>query len=170
MFFKHRGFLYAEGMWYNGSKGGVTMEQTVFMNMCMACDGSRILLQNRVKKYWPGVCFPGGHVEPGEAFTDAVIREVWEETGLKISQPELCGIKQWSDDGIRHVVLLYRTTSFTGALHGSEEGQVFWAERADLEKYPLATGFAEDLVVFESDDVNEIFFTGEEGNRNREYR
>lgn len=37
--------------------------------------------------------FLGGHVEKGESFTDAVIREVFEETGLNISCPVLCGIK-----------------------------------------------------------------------------
>jgi 8-oxo-dGTP diphosphatase len=41
---------------------------------------------------WPGVAFPGGHVEKGESFTDTVIREVQEETGLTISSPRLCGI------------------------------------------------------------------------------
>ena len=32
----------------------------------------------------------------GESFTDAVIREVQEETGLHIRSPQLCGIKDLS--------------------------------------------------------------------------
>ena len=46
-------------------------------------------------------------MEKGESFTDAVIREVFEETGLRISSPVLCGIKDWSnDDGSRYMVFI----------------------------------------------------------------
>ena len=50
------------------------IEKTELTVMCMICDGTKILVQDRVNKDWPGVTFPGGHVEAGEAFTDAVRR------------------------------------------------------------------------------------------------
>ena len=83
-------------------------EPVELMNMCVLRRGSKVLVQDRTDPNWPGVAFPGGHVEKGESFTDAVIREVQEETGLTISSPRLCGIKDWCEDGVRHVVLLYR--------------------------------------------------------------
>ena len=68
-------------------------ETVEFTNMCMVYDGDKVLVQDRVKGSWTGIAFPGGHVEQGEPFTDAVIREVYEETGLQIASPQLCGIK-----------------------------------------------------------------------------
>ncbi|MBQ7431883.1 MAG: DUF3427 domain-containing protein [Lachnospiraceae bacterium] len=43
--------------------------------LCLIQDGDKILLQNRVKKDWKGYTLPGGHVEHGESFVDAVKRE-----------------------------------------------------------------------------------------------
>ena len=41
--------------------------------LCLIADGDRMLLQNRTKNDWQGYTLPGGHVEPGESFVDAVI-------------------------------------------------------------------------------------------------
>ena len=53
-------------------------EIVTITNMCMICDGDKVLVQNKVNCDWAGITFPGGHVEKGESFTDAVIREVLE--------------------------------------------------------------------------------------------
>ena len=44
--------------------------------VCLLEDGGRVLLQNRKKEDWHGWALPGGHVEPGESFVDAAIREM----------------------------------------------------------------------------------------------
>lgn len=95
--------------------------------MCMISDGrGNVLVQDRHAADWPGITFPGGHVEPGESFTASVIREVQEETGLTIEHPKLCGIKQFqTEQDARYVVLLYRANQFTGTLTSSDEGEVF---------------------------------------------
>mgnify|MGYP000850750575 FL=1 len=41
----------------------------------------------------------------GESFTEEVIGEVKEETGLRMDSPQICGMKDWVEDGIRYVVL-----------------------------------------------------------------
>lgn len=125
----------------------------------MLCRGSQVLVQDRKSNIWPGIAFSGDHVEKGESFTDTVIREVQEEAGLMISSPRLCGIKDWFEDGVRHVVLLYRTEQFTGTLRSSDEGEVWWAELADLPSLHLASSDMLDLLrVSEEDDLSEFFY------------
>jgi len=90
--------------------------------LCMIYDGDEILLQNRIKDSWKGYTLPGGHVEPGESFVNAVIREMKEETGLDVFNPILCGIKQFPINDGRYIVLLYKTDKFSGKLISSDEG------------------------------------------------
>ena len=135
-------------------------ESAIFTNLCMVSDGNgNVLVQDRKNPDWPGVTFPGGHVEPEEAFTDSVIREVFEETGLTIENPKLCGVKQFmTDEGARYVVFLYRANRFTGKLRSSHEGEVFWVPREKLFDYPTVPDFAELVRVFEEPDLNEFLY------------
>ncbi|MBN2085537.1 MAG: NUDIX domain-containing protein [Anaerolineales bacterium] len=58
---------------------------------CIRDPQGRILLLRRSdgENLWS---FPGGAVEPGESAGRAVVREVLEETGLKVEPVELIGI------------------------------------------------------------------------------
>ncbi|MBQ7938693.1 MAG: 8-oxo-dGTP diphosphatase [Oscillospiraceae bacterium] len=139
-------------------------EKVIITNICMIYNGGRVLVENRTNPDWPGITFPGGHVEKGESFTDAVIREVYEETGLKISFPRLCGIKDWTeDDGSRYMVLFYKTDKFSGELASSDEGEVFWTKLSELKSLDLAEGMDKQLEVFLNDDLSEDFFYKENG-------
>ena len=131
----------------------------ILANMCMITDGTRLLVQDRVDPDWEGVAFPGGHVEDGESFSEAVIREVYEETGLKIESPRLVGIKNWfRKNGERYIVFLYRADRFSGELKSSDEGEVYWVERGELQNIKLASGFELNLRVFEDDAVGEMYW------------
>lgn len=117
----------------------------ILSNMCMVYDGDNVLVINRTKSDWPGISFPGGHVEEGESLEESVIREIKEETGLTIKNPVLCDIKDWDwGDGVRYLGLLYKTSEFEGILKNSEEGEVFWVKRDRLlTDYPLSQDFEE---------------------------
>lgn len=140
-------------------------EQAIFTNLCMVYDhNGNILVQDRLDPDWPGLCFPGGHVEPGESFVESVIREVWEETGLTIENPKLCGTKQFQTKrGERYVVFFYKTDRFSGELQSSNEGKVFWIPRDTLPQYTLCDDFLDMVRVFEQDDLSEFYYYTENG-------
>ena len=105
-------------------------------NMCLICDGNKVLIQEKVGT--KGLVFPGGHVEEGESLLESVVREMKEETGLTIENPKICGFKDWiQEDGTRYIVLLYKTDKFTGELKSSDEGRVFWIDRAEINSVNL---------------------------------
>lgn len=127
--------------------------------MCMIRDGNKVLVQDRLDPDWPGITFPGGHVESGESFCASVIREVYEETGLTIESPLLCGVKEWENkDGSRYVVLLYRADSFSGELHDSSEGPVFWATREEILTMQMTEHFDKMMEVFFREDISEFYY------------
>ena len=136
------------------------MQPTEIVNMCMIRDGEHVLVQNKTSKTWGGLTFPGGHVEQGESLVDAVIREVKEETGLTISSPVLCGVKDCvNEDGSRYLVLFYKTDRFDGELRSSAEGEVLWMP---LDEFMSDTRLAPDMhdmaKVFLDDTLSEFFY------------
>ncbi|HBB28605.1 MAG TPA: DNA mismatch repair protein MutT [Clostridiales bacterium] len=144
------------------------MEKAVFTNMCMiyydsdnsSTIGTRyILVQDRLNKNWPGITFPGGHVEKGESFVESTIREVKEETGLTVSNLKLCGIKQFQTlDDARYVVLFYKTNCFEGELKSSDEGKVFWIKADEIDNYQLANDFRKMYDIFLDENISEFYY------------
>ncbi len=135
-------------------------EMVTLTNMCMVYDGDRVLAINKVYNGdIEGLTFPGGHVEKGESFVDSVIREVYEETGLKIFEPKLCGIKSWvEDDGSRYMVFMYKTDKYEGELRASDGGDVFWISRDEFLKSKLA--YSTDLAyeLMNNDEITESYY------------
>ena len=119
-------------------------------NMCMVYKNGQVLVEEKIiRENEKGIIFPGGHVEPGESLKDSVIREMKEETGLVISNPKLCGVKDWiREDGTRYLVLLYK---------------VFWVEREKLSSLNPIWNLNELMEIYETDDFFEFFFAFKDG-------
>lgn len=136
------------------------IEKVIFMNMCMVYDDKgNVLALDKVGKSYSGTTFPGGHVEQGETFTDSVIREVYEETGLRIKNPILKGVYHWIIDDVRNVGFIYKTNEYEGELVSSDEGRVYWISEEEYIKKPLAPGMEQVLQIMHSDNPLECLQT-----------
>ena len=139
------------------------MEKVELTVVCLLTRGEELLLQNRTKKDWQGYTLPGGHIEPGESILEAAVREMREETGLTVLDPQLCGVKQFPVEGGRYVVFLFRATQFEGQLRSSCEGQMRWVKRTELSTLETVADFDELLQVMERDDLWEFQYVIENG-------
>lgn len=138
-------------------------ERVELATICLVYQDTKILMQNRTKSDWKGYALPGGHIEPGESVVESVIREVKEETGLKIENPVLCGIKQFPIENGRYMIFLFKTNQFSGTLVSSEEGEMSWVERSDIPKLDTVADFAELLQVMEDDNLSEFYYRVQDG-------
>ena len=131
--------------------------------LCLIHKNGRYLLQDRIKNDWKGYTLPGGHIEPGESIVDAVIREMQEETGLTISHPHLCGVKQFPLEEGRYIVFLFETEEFEGDLRSSEEGNMHWIDERELSKVNLVEDFEDLIEVMLDDELMEFQYVIEDG-------
>lgn len=119
-------------------------QKCILTNMVMIYKDEKILVINRKKSDWPGLSFPGGHVEKDESIEESVYREIKEETGLTLNSVKLCAIKEWKlEENNRYLGFLYKSDDFNGNFHSSKEGEIFWINKKDINKYPLSDDFEE---------------------------
>ena len=118
--------------------------------MCMLYkeDGTFLVI-DRKKQDWPGINFPGGHVEDEESVPESVIREMKEETGYDLHSVEECGYFEWNvpKEGVRHLCILFRSKEFSGKMHSSKEGELFWIKEEDLKGKALSLDFDKVLEI-----------------------
>lgn len=114
--------------------------------LCYIKKNGRTLMLHRVKKKddvhegkWNGL---GGKFEAGESPEDCVIREVLEESGLKIKSPALKGVLTFPGFAKDEdwYVFVYTASRFTGRLIDSPEGNLEWVPDRNLLKLNLWEG------------------------------
>jgi 8-oxo-dGTP diphosphatase len=96
----------------------------------------RVLIARRLEHTHQGglLEFPGGKVEPGETVQQALVREIAEETGLKLIESALqpvIGVRH--DYGDKRVFLdVWSTDIAAGEAHGREGQPIQWLLPRDL--------------------------------------
>lgn len=115
-------------------------------------DRSRLLLVRRGTDPGRGLwSVPGGRIEAGEEEVDAVVREVAEETGLRVVPSGLVGVVERAGPG----GVVYRISDFRARLAagvdpasaqaGDDAAEVGWFTAEDMGRLTCVDGLVEQL-------------------------
>ncbi len=109
-------------------------------------DGEVLLIDSP----WRGWEFPGGQIEEGEDIISGLVREVFEESGVKIEVGPMVGLYSNISKGV--VITTYLADYLSGELTTSAESlQVKWCDpeqsRRDVT-HPAVSARLEDLLVY----------------------
>ena len=130
-------------------------------SLCYIERDGQYLMLHRIKKEhdenhdkWIGI---GGKFEQAESPEDCVLREVREETGLRLTQYRYCGIITFvSDRWETEYMHLFHATGFTGELRQCDEGQLEWIAIDRLLALPQWAG---DRIFLDLMQKNVPFFS-----------
>lgn len=122
---------------------------------------------------WLGI---GGKIEPGETPDECNVREVYEETGLRLRSAHFCGVIHFRADMYEDEdMYLYYSDDFepaAGGLSGGgepvlpdcDEGELRWIDEADIMDLPMWEGdrvFLGRLLAGEREISMTLSYTGE---------
>ena len=89
---------------------------------------------------------PGGKVEKGEHFADALVREIKEETNLDVNVGDFCEAIQNDYPHKRTVQLMMYLDDIEGSVEISDEHTQFkWASMDEIRSLELSTSFKKVL-------------------------
>ena len=111
-------------------------------------DRGRLLLIRRGHAPGAGLwSLPGGRVEPGETDTEALVREMREETGLEIEAGQLIGrVRRPGPDGAVLDIRDYAATVVGGTLRaGDDAADARWVDASELASLSVTEGLLEAL-------------------------
>ena len=105
----------------------------------------RLLLIKRGHEPGAGLwSLPGGRIEPGETDQQALVREVLEETGLRVDCGALLGTADLPGPGgaVIHVGDYLAVVTGGELAAGDDAADARWVTAAEMEALPLTKGLA----------------------------
>lgn len=102
-----------------------------------------MLLRNKKEKdvnegKWIGV---GGKCEKGESPEECVIRETFEETGIKLESLKMRGVMTFASEGWEEeYIFVYTSDKFSGHITECNEGELAWIDKDKIMDLNLWDG------------------------------
>ena len=126
--------------------------------LCHIEKDGKYLMLHRVKKQndlnqdkWVGI---GGKFEDKESPEECNLREVFEETGLRLKNNRYCGIVTFvSDKWATEYMHIFTCTDFSGEIKDCDEGVLEWVDKKEIYNLPLWEGDKIFLRLIENPDT-----------------
>lgn len=127
---------------------GEEIKQRVAMKAVVVNEDGKVLILREAATYGDGTQrgryhMPGGRVEPGEHFEDALKREVMEEAGLEIEIVRPIYVGEWRPviKGVPHQIVatffVCKPVSGEGVKLSSEHDEYLWFDPKEQSKYDI---------------------------------
>ena len=103
--------------------------------LALVDQNSRILMQRRPATRQHGGLweFPGGKLEPGETAIAGLLREIEEELGLVLAEPDVAWLARAQDPGAGIVINLYTCRRWAGIAQCLDAQEIGWFGPAELD-------------------------------------
>ena len=133
----------------------------ILSTLCYIEKDNKYLMLHRTKKKndiskdkWLGI---GGKFEEGESPEECIVREVMEETGLKLNSYQLRTIVTYvSTNWETEYMYVFTSNDFTGDLIECDEGDLQWIDKKEVTKLNTWEG---DKIFVEKLQKDSRFFT-----------
>lgn len=116
----------------------------VFSTHCYIQNNGRWLMLHRNKKKedvnkgkWIGI---GGKIEQNETHEECILREIAEETGLKVTNLKYRGTVDFKDNEYREFMYLFTADSSSEEFSCCDEGELCWVNKQDVYGLSLWEG------------------------------
>ena len=106
---------------------------TIGVNVAIFRDGKILLTKRDDFHVW---CMPGGHIDAGETFPQAAVREAHEETGLAVAPTRLIGIYSRPRWGEYHIMVF--AAQILGGAERKQPGEVVEIDYFSRDEIPEA--------------------------------